>query len=357
MTIVGASKYEQKENQVAASASVITRDEIKTFGWRTLAEALSSLPGIPHHLRPPIQLLGHPGIWPARRLAYPKVEVSTQAPQSQLEGRLTWGKAFAALEREMRSALEHREFSLHYQPQFDAQSGGICGVEALIRWQHPVRGDVAPGEFIDAAEQSGLIIPIGQWVLATACAAAARWQTAGHPVRVAINLSPAQFKDTHLVQQVSDVLKATGLSPSLLELELTEGVVMQDTAATQQTLQAFQALGVQVALDDFGIGYSSLSYLKRMPLSCLKVDQSFVAGLPSDAQDRAIINAILAVAVGLGLRVIAGGIETQEQSQFLKQMGCHALQGYYFSRLVPTAEINVLLATSQTQAPSGLMAL
>ena len=153
------------------------------------------------------------------------------------------------------------------------------------------------------------------------------------------------------------MLKATGLSPSLLELELTEGVVMQDTAATQQTLQAFQALGVQVALDDFGTGCSSLSYLKRMPLSCLKVDQSFVAGLPSDAQDRAIINAILAVAVGLGLRVIAGGIETQEQSQFLKQMGCHALQGYYFSRPVPTAEINVLLATSQTQAPSGLMAL
>ncbi len=262
-----------------------------------------------------------------------------------------------ALEREMRAALEHGEFSLYYQPQFDAQSGQICGVEALIRWQHPVRGMVAPGEFIGAAEQSGLIIPIGQWVLQTACADAARWQQAGHPVRVAVNLSPAQFKDTHLVQRVMDALQSTGMAPTLLELELTEGVVMQDTAATQQTLQAFKALGVQVTLDDFGTGYSSLSYLKRMPLSCLKIDQSFVAGLPGDVQDQAIVNAILAVARGLGLRVTAEGIETLEQSKILISMGCHALQGYYFSRPVPTAEINTMLAHSTPQQPSGLMAL
>ncbi len=262
-----------------------------------------------------------------------------------------------ALEREMRAALEHGEFNLHYQPQFDAQSGRICGLEALIRWQHPVRGMVAPGEFIAAAEASGLIIPIGQWVLQTACVDAARWQQAGHPVRVAVNLSPAQFKDTQLVQRVMDALETTGLAPMLLELELTEGVVMQDTAATQQTLQAFKALGVQVTLDDFGTGYSSLSYLKRMPLSCLKIDQSFVAGLPGDAKDQAIVNAILAVAFGLGLRVVGEGIETREQCQILQQMGCHALQGYYFSRAVPTAEINALLAHSTPQQPSGLVAL
>ena len=262
-----------------------------------------------------------------------------------------------ALEREMRAALEHGEFNLHYQPQFDAQSGRICGVEALIRWQHPVRGMVAPSEFIAAAEASGLIIPIGQWVLQTACLDAARWQQAGHPVRVAVNLSPAQFKDTQLVQRVMDALETTGLAPMLLELELTEGVVMQDTAATQQTLQAFKALGVQVTLDDFGTGYSSLSYLKRMPLSCLKIDQSFVAGLPGDAKDQAIVNAILAVAFGLGLRVVGEGVETRQQCQILQQMGCHALQGYYFSRAVPTAEINALLAHSTPQQPSGLVAL
>ena len=262
-----------------------------------------------------------------------------------------------ALEREMRAALEHGELNLHYQPQFDAQSGRICGVEALIRWQHPVRGMVAPGEFIAAAEQSGLIIPIGQWVLATACADAARWQQAGYPVRVAVNLSPAQFKDLHLVQRVMDSLNTSGLAPALLELELTEGVVMQDTATTQQTLLAFKALGVQVTLDDFGTGYSSLSYLKRMPLSCLKIDQSFVAGLPGDAKDQAIVKAILAVALGLGLRVVAEGIETREQSQILQQMGCHALQGHYFSRPMPTSEINALLADSNPQQPSALMAL
>ena len=262
-----------------------------------------------------------------------------------------------ALEREMRLALEHGEFTLHYQPQFDAQSGQICGVEALIRWLHPVRGLVAPGDFIVAAEQSGLIIPIGGWVLRTACADAARWQRAGHPVRVAVNLSPAQFKDAHLVQCVTDTLKSTSLAPTLLELELTEGVVMQDTADTLQSLQALRALGVQITLDDFGTGYSSLSYLKRVPLSCLKVDQSFVAGLPTDLQDYAIVAAILAMARGLGLRVTAEGIETVEQWQILKQMGCNALQGYYLSRPVTTAEIDVLLACNQPLQPSGFVAL
>ena len=154
-----------------------------------------------------------------------------------------------------------------------------------------------------------------------------------------------------------DALKSTGLAPTLLELELTEGVVMQDTAATQQSLVALRALGVQITLDDFGTGYSSLSYLKRMPLSCLKVDQSFVAGLPTDLQDYAIVAAILAMARGLGLRVIAEGIETVEQSQMLKQMGCNPLQGYYFSRSAPTVEIDALLACNQPLQPSSLMAL
>jgi diguanylate cyclase (GGDEF)-like protein/PAS domain S-box-containing protein len=253
-----------------------------------------------------------------------------------------------ALESEMRIALERGEFSLNYQPQFDAAHGRICGVEALIRWQHPGKGPVPPGDFITAAEQSGLIVPIGQWVLRTACADAARWARAGHALRVAVNLSPAQFKDAHLVQMVVDALTETGLSPTLLELELTEGVVMQDTTATLQTLQAFKALGVQVTLDDFGTGYSSLSYLKRMPLSCLKIDQSFVAGLPGDGRDFAIVSAILAVAKGLDLRVTAEGIETEQQAQSLKDMGCHALQGFYFSKPLETSAIDALLQQSFT---------
>ena len=175
-------------------------------------------------------------------------------------------------------------------------------------------------------------------------------------MRVAVNLSPAQFKDAHLVQRVTDALESTSLAPTLLELELTEGV-MQDTAATQKSLLALRALGVQITLDDFGTGYSSLTYLKRMPLSCLKVDQNFIAGLPTDLQDYAIVAAILAMARGLGLRVIAEGLETVEQSQMLKQMGCNALQGYYFSRPVPTVEIDALLACNQPLQPSSLMAL
>ena len=160
-----------------------------------------------------------------------------------------------------------------------------------------------------------------------------------------------------MVQRVMDALKSTGLAPTLLELELTEGVVMQNAVATQKSLLALRALGVQITLDDFGTGYSSLTYLKRMPLSCLKVDQNFIAGLPTDLQDYAIVAAILAMARGLGLRVIAEGIETVEQSQMLKQMGCNALQGYYFSRPVPTVEIDALLACNQPLQPSSLMAL
>ena len=255
-----------------------------------------------------------------------------------------------ALEREMRAALEHGELNLHYQPQFDAQSGRICGVEALIRWQHPVRGMVAPGEFIAAAEQSGLIIPIGQWVLATACADAARWQQAGYPVRVAVNLSPAQFKDLHLVQRVMDSLNTSGLAPALLELELTEGVVMQDTATTQQTLLAFKALGVQVTLDDFGTGYSSLSYLKRFQVYKIKIDQSFVRDITEDPEDKAIVGAIISMARSLGIRTIAEGVETQAQLDYLQEEGCDEVQGYLFSKpmTADTFESYIIEAAANT---------
>ena len=248
-----------------------------------------------------------------------------------------------SLESSLRVALERNEFHLCYQPQIDAASGRIHSVEALIRWAHPERGLIAPLDFIPLAEENGLIVPIGKWVLKTACADAARWQRAGHSVRVAVNLSPLQFKDPTLVQTVVQTCTDTGLAPQQLELEITEGAILQDTKATMATLEAFRDHGVCIALDDFGTGYSSLSYLKRMPLSHIKVDRSFVSGLPDDADSRAIVSAILAMADSLGISVVAEGVETLAQAQALKRMSCATLQGYFFSKPMAAANIPALL--------------
>ena len=248
------------------------------------------------------------------------------------------------LEGDMRTALERGEFRLAYQPLLDVETGRIHAVEALIRWARPGYGMVPPLEFIAVAERSGLILDIGQWVLRTACADASRWQQPGQPVRLAVNLSPLQFKDPELLAIVLDALAQSGLAADLLELELTEGAVMADTDATMVTLNAFRSYGVRIALDDFGTGYSSLSYLKRMPLNTLKVDRSFVTGLPGDGDNRAIVRAILVMADSLGLTVTAEGVETLEQAQELKSMACASLQGYYFSRPVEAQAIPALLA-------------
>jgi EAL domain-containing protein (putative c-di-GMP-specific phosphodiesterase class I) len=217
-------------------------------------------------------------------------------------------------------------------------------MEALVRWARPGHGMVPPVEFMAVAERSGLILDIGQWVLRTACAQASRWQLDGRSVRLAVNLSPLQFKDPELVAIVRDALAKGGLAPGLLELELTEEAVMADTDATMLTLNAFRADGVRIALDDFGTGYSSLSYLKRMPLNALKVDRSFVTGLPGNADDRAIVRAILVMADSLGLAVTAEGVENFEQAQALKAMDCGSLQGFYFSRPVDAQGVPALLA-------------
>jgi EAL domain-containing protein (putative c-di-GMP-specific phosphodiesterase class I) len=215
----------------------------------------------------------------------------------------------------------------------------------LIRWAHPELGNIAPLDFIPVAEETGLIIPIGKWVLETACADAARWQRDGFALRVAVNLSPLQFKDPALVQTIIQTCARSHLVTDLLELEITEGVILQDTKATMATLETFRDCGVHIALDDFGTGYSSLSYLKRMPLSHLKIDRSFVSGLPDDEENHAIVRAILAMADSLGISVIAEGVETLEQARALKSMACAALQGYYFSKPVVAADIPALLRT------------
>ena len=248
------------------------------------------------------------------------------------------------LENNLRQALERGEFSLVYQPQFDLASGRFHSVEALIRWNHPIDGIISPMDFIPLAEENGLIVPIGEWVLRTACSDAARWQREGHGLTVAVNLSPMQFKDPNLVNSVLEILALTGLTPTLLELEVTETAVMEDSVATLATLEALNAHGVRIALDDFGTGYSSMNYLKRMPLNNLKVDQSFVQGLPHDRDNHAIVRAILSLAKNLGFSVTAEGVETLEQAETLKGLACDALQGYYFSKPVQAEDIPGLLS-------------
>jgi len=247
------------------------------------------------------------------------------------------------IDASLRSALDRGEFHLVYQPQIDAVSGCVCAVEALIRWNHPVRGMVLPLEFIPLAEENGLIERIGQWVLRTACADAVRWSREGPPLQVAVNLSPLQFRGPELPLMVVDALEQTGLAPELLELEITEGALMEHTAQTRSVLQALRDHGVRISLDDFGTGYSSLAYLTRMPISKIKIDRCFVAGLLEGGESKAIVRAVLAMASSLGMHVTAEGVETLEQAQALKAMACNYLQGFYFSRPVTADRIPALL--------------
>ncbi|MFC5511360.1 putative bifunctional diguanylate cyclase/phosphodiesterase [Massilia jejuensis] len=234
------------------------------------------------------------------------------------------------LEVGLRKALQNDELYLLYQPQLDVRSLEIVGVEALVRWRHPERGIVSPTEFIPLAEETGLIVPIGEWVLRTACRQARAWQQAlRRPVRMAVNLSAKQFKDENLSQIVLSALDDTGLDPKLLELELTEGTLMDDAKATMATLEQLRGIGVYLSIDDFGTGYSSMNYLKRFEVRALKIDRSFICGLPQDSENAAITRAIIAMAHGLKMAVVAEGVETDEQLVLLEQFGCDLVQGYF----------------------------
>ncbi|TCO83790.1 PAS domain S-box-containing protein/diguanylate cyclase (GGDEF)-like protein [Plasticicumulans lactativorans] len=242
------------------------------------------------------------------------------------------------LETALRGALDAGEFQLHYQPQLDLASGRLFGVEALLRWQHPEFGHIPPQRFIPLAEETGLIVPIGDWVIARACRDLADWGAQGiAPPRVAVNLSARQFAQPQLFARVKALLEASGLPPGRLEVEITESLLMQDPEATVATLRAFVELGVSVSIDDFGTGYSSLSYLRRFPIHTLKIDRSFVIELGHDASDAAIVSAIIAMAHRLGLQVIAEGVETAAQRDFLAAEGCDAIQGYWLARPMPAA--------------------
>lgn len=245
------------------------------------------------------------------------------------------------IENGLRHALEQGQFSLHYQPQTSIESGMVVGVEALLRWHHPELGMISPVKFIPVAEESGMIVPIGEWVLRTACRQAKVWEAAGLPrLKVAVNLSARQFRQSNLLEMIGQVLQETGLDPQsgMLELELTESMVMRNVEESVVTLNSMHQMGLQLSIDDFGTGYSSLSYLKRFPINTLKIDQSFVRDITIDPEDAAIAAAIVDLAHSLKLNVIAEGVETREQLDFLRAISCNEAQGYYFSQpLAPDA--------------------
>ncbi|MCU0838053.1 MAG: EAL domain-containing protein [Rhodospirillales bacterium] len=250
-------------------------------------------------------------------------------------------KTRRTMECDIRRALEAGDqFQVHYQPQFALGSGRLVGAEALVRWRHPQRGVIPPGAFIAIAEETGLIVPLGEWVLRTACLEANRWR----PLRIAVNLSPAQFRIAGLAESIASVVGETGIDPQRLELEITEGVLLTDTEQTLTTLKALKSIGVEIAMDDFGTGYSSLSYLRRFPIDRIKIDGTFVRDLESGDGGLAIVRAVIALGASLAMQTTAEGVETPEQARRLRELGCNEAQGYLFSPPLPAAEFAAYVA-------------
>jgi diguanylate cyclase (GGDEF)-like protein/PAS domain S-box-containing protein len=274
--------------------------------------------------------------------------------QAKAEGRNAW-RVFASdmhtnareaivLESDLRQALAKKQFLLNYQPQIDLRSGRIIGAEALLRWRRPGAGLVRPGEFLPLAEENGLIVPINEWVLFEACAQAKLWSRERPGFRIAVNLSPVQFRKQDIRQHVLDVLEKTGLNPSALELELTESILMQNPESAASDVRFLQELGVTFSIDDFGVGYSSLSYVKNLPVDRLKIDQGFIRNVNNDPNDAAIVRAIINLGHSLNLKIMAEGVETAEQLAFVRSEGCDEVQGFYFSPPVPAEDFEFLFS-------------
>jgi diguanylate cyclase (GGDEF)-like protein len=252
------------------------------------------------------------------------------------------------LEADMRVALEQKQFELHYQPKVNTATGIMHGAEALLRWRHPIRGPISPTEFIPIAEECGLIGPIGAWVVREACRQARAWQVAGlPPLRVAVNLSPSQFRQGNIVEMIRDALDTAGLDPRFLEVELTETAVMSDPEDSIAVLEQLSKMGVLVSVDDFGTGYSSMSYLRRFPIDKLKIDRGFISEVMARPEDASIVRAIISLAHSLKLKVVAEGVESPEQLEFLKNLGCDQYQGFHFSPAVPAEQFEALVRSNR----------
>jgi diguanylate cyclase (GGDEF)-like protein len=256
------------------------------------------------------------------------------------------------LESMLRKALKNDELLLHYQPKYHVESGLIAGVEALIRWNHPEHGMISPARFIPHAEEAGLILQIGEWVIKEACRACKRWQERGYdPVTVAVNISPKQFRHQDITKLISEALDETKLDPQYLEIEITESAVMEDIENAAKKLNELNAMGIRISIDDFGTGYTSISYLKQFPVSILKIDQNFIKGIPANANDIAITIAVIALAHSLGIEVIAEGVESSEQMQWLADHNCDMVQGYFLSR--PLSEDKFISEISVYKVPKS----
>jgi diguanylate cyclase (GGDEF)-like protein len=257
-------------------------------------------------------------------------------------------------ESDLRHALERDELVLHYQPKLDILSGRITGTEALLRWNHPRHGLVAPNDFIPLAEETGLIGPIGEWVFATACARNKGWQRRGFSnLTIAVNLSARQFADPQLLSKLSRIIQSSGMDTSTLELEITESMVMAHGASAVEVLEALKATGVHITIDDFGTGYSSLAYLKRLPIDSIKIDRSFIRDIPGDSGGAKITRAVIALAHSLKLQVIAEGVETEAQLAFLRSLHCDEFQGFYLYRPLPESEMDAVLTRNRLQTPAA----
>jgi len=255
------------------------------------------------------------------------------------------------LETALRQALARDELRLHYQPKVEARTRRITGIECLLRWQHPTLGTIMPDQVVPLAEETGLIVPIGKWALRTACLQARQWAREGLPrIRIAVNLSARQFMSPTLLEDVKSTIAETGMDPRWVELEVTESVMMPDPEQAVKLLRNLKAIGVRITIDDFGTGYSSLAYLKRLPIDCVKIDASFVRGIPVDASDVAICDTILAMAGSLGLKVVAEGVETADQMRFLERRGCDEIQGYYISKPLAPEDLSNYLRGRETKS-------
>jgi diguanylate cyclase (GGDEF)-like protein len=347
-TLVAIMPVAQSKGQVHAFTERLRlgfADPVIEGGKSLVVDMLCGIALFPSDGTKDRDLLGHAELALARAEQSPNRKIVFYEPDIDENSR-----SRSALAIELRYAIEREELELHYQPQTDVDSGRLIGFEALLRWNHPEFGAVSPVDFIPIAEETGLILPIGEWVLKTACGAAAAWK---YPYKIAVNVAPQQLATGSLPASVLAILSETGLAPSRLELEITETSIIRDHFHTLNMVRELKHLGISIAMDDFGTGYSSLSMLQSFPFDKIKIDRSFISGVAGNPQSAAIARAVIVLAQGLRIRILAEGVEDQEDLDFLQREGCHEAQGYFFGRPMPLAEIRNI-ANAPPEAFAGV---